>query len=455
MESKLDAKLKVVLCHGCFDVIHMGHIKYLEAAKKHGDYLIVTLTSDRFVNKGPGRPYFSEQQRKQMLEAIAIVDEVHIIDGPTALPALERFRPDFYVKGSDYRDFTKDATGEIENEKEAVEAYGGKLAFTDEETFSSSTLINKFFAPWTDQQKKIIEAVNASGGIEYIRHLLEKVSPLKVFLVGEPILDIYRFCNPEGISSKSPTISARFQYEEKYYGGSWAIENHLKDFCKVIRADSCIGPVPKKIRYISTSNQQRIFEVTEIDELKWKKEIQIPKESDMLLVADFGHGLCEGEVLNQIEDHGYGFNEFKAINVQSNSSNFGFNVFQKYYSWTYLCLDVREARLALHDRFSPPIDMLKRIEGPNVGLTLGPNGAYLEQKGALHHSPAFSDKVVDATGAGDAYFALTSVLLKAECKAEIIPFLGNVFAGLKTKIIGNKTSVTKAQLLKACEGILK
>jgi rfaE bifunctional protein nucleotidyltransferase chain/domain len=453
--------LKTVLVHGCFDILHYGHLKHFEEAKKYGNRLVVSLTSDRFINKGPGRPYFCYEKRAAMVKAIACVDEVFISDEPTAIGAIRKFQPDFYVKGPDYKDFANDVTGEILNEKAAVEKHGGKLVFTDEETFSSSTIINKFFQPWSDEQRAQIDKINSLGGMGAIERAIEEIFKLKVAVVGESIIDTYRFVNPEGISSKSPSLSARFLREEQYHGGSTAIWAHLRNFTDFK------GPLLtqydriEKIRYIS--GNQRIFEVTHIEDDGWKKHSpknflrQLRDESkwaDVVILADFGHGLFEGEVLGALGD----ISTFIGLNVQTNSSNFGFNVINKHQRFDYLCIDKREARLAEHDRYSDPMEIAGRIKekiSPRaMAITLGPDGSTLMSSGT-HHAPAFSDVVIDATGAGDAYFAITTCLLKTGCDEALIPFIGNVFAGLKTKIIGNKNSVSKASLLKACSGILK
>lgn len=467
--------MKIVLCHGVFDVLHAGHLAYLKAAKRHGDKLIVSLTSDRFVNKGPGRPYFSEKIRAQMLLALKIVDEVVLSDSPTAVQSINRVKPDFYVKGPDYRDMSKDPTGGIYLEKAAVEEHGGKLVFTEEETFSSSTLLNRFFINWTDDQLKTIARVKELGGLEEIKKALELVSSLRVLTIGEPIIDTYRFCSPENISSKSPSISARFIYEENYAGGALAIANHLADFVKRVhlftyddvnfdQIDHRINVrkfhvphgTPRKIRYIESTKHQRIFEITHIDESLWDKKdlcadvLRYSWDTDLNVIADFGHGLFENGLLDTLSN----VTTTKALNVQTNSSNYGFNVFKKHKSFDYLSLDLREARVAYHDRESSAEDLHKRIckeTNRSIAMTLGSQGSYFNQS----FSPAFADNVVDATGAGDAFFALTSCLYKVGCHNDLIPFIGNIFAGLKTKIIGNKSAVTKAQLIKSLEAILK
>src|SRR5215469_12440067 len=101
----------VVQAHGTFDLLHIGHLRHLEAARELGDVLIVTVTGDRFVNKGPGRPVFPEDLRAEMLASLALVDWVAINQEPDAVNALGLIRPDVYVKGQDYQNPEGDVTG--------------------------------------------------------------------------------------------------------------------------------------------------------------------------------------------------------------------------------------------------------------------------------------------------------------------------------------------------------
>ena len=94
---------KIVLCHGVFDVLHHGHIKYFEEAKKSGDILVVSLTADEFVNKGPGRPYFNFKFRSETLEAIQTIDYICKSKFDTSLEVIKLLKPDFYCKGMDYK----------------------------------------------------------------------------------------------------------------------------------------------------------------------------------------------------------------------------------------------------------------------------------------------------------------------------------------------------------------
>src|SRR5437667_8394251 len=124
---------KIVHCHGAFDLLHIGHIKHLEAARKLGDALVVSLTPDRFVNKGPHRPAFPERLRAEALASLACVDFVAINEWPTAVETIQRLRPDFFVKGVVHEAGKRDHTDAIDKEANAVQAVGGKLVLTDEE----------------------------------------------------------------------------------------------------------------------------------------------------------------------------------------------------------------------------------------------------------------------------------------------------------------------------------
>ena len=135
---------KNVLCHGCFDLMHPGHIKYLQAAKKIGDILIVTITPDRYVDKGRGRPMFSQKLRAESIAALECVDYVAVNQWPTAEQTLRLLKPDYYVKGQEFENLN-DNTGKIQKEYKIVKEIGAEIRFTHEVVFSSTQLLNRYF----------------------------------------------------------------------------------------------------------------------------------------------------------------------------------------------------------------------------------------------------------------------------------------------------------------------
>lgn len=118
--------VKIILCHGVFDLVHPGHVEHFQEAKRLGDILVVSITSDRFVNKGPNRPYFEQSRRASFLAEIELIDFVYVTEADSAVEVINLFKPDYYVKGQDYRSLSDDITGKIELEKSAVESYGEK-----------------------------------------------------------------------------------------------------------------------------------------------------------------------------------------------------------------------------------------------------------------------------------------------------------------------------------------
>ena len=124
----------VVLANGVFDILHIGHLLYLEAAAKMGDILVVSITADAFVNKGPGRPMFPEAQRAKMVGALKCVDRTIIVN--SALEALETVKPDIFVKGPDY-------IGNIQTiHADYCRNHGIEIRFTDTPIYSATKIIN-------------------------------------------------------------------------------------------------------------------------------------------------------------------------------------------------------------------------------------------------------------------------------------------------------------------------
>ena len=114
--KKNRSKKKIGLCHGVFDVIHAGHISHFEEVKKKCDYLFVTVTEDKFVNKGPNRPVNSHYFRAKVLSALRQVNCVGINYSEDAVKSIQSIKPDFYFKGKDYKG-KEDLTLRLQKEK--------------------------------------------------------------------------------------------------------------------------------------------------------------------------------------------------------------------------------------------------------------------------------------------------------------------------------------------------
>ena len=144
---------KIGLCHGAFDLIHVGHIKHFKSSKRHCDFLIVSITSDKFVNKGLGRPLFNKDARANTISALSVVDAVIISNFETSEEIINLIKPDVYFKGPDYKNNKKDLSKNIYKEIKAVKKNKGKIIYSNDETYSSSNIINKSGILLNDNQK--------------------------------------------------------------------------------------------------------------------------------------------------------------------------------------------------------------------------------------------------------------------------------------------------------------
>ena len=149
----------------------------------------------------------------------------------------------------------------------------------------------------------------------------------------------------------------------------------------------------------------------------------------------------------------------KYLNVQSNSINLGYNLFTKYKNYNYLSLDVREWKLGFANNEN--INLLnfikksKNKKNLSCSLTKGRDGSEFFVNNQKFTSPVFISKTVDTTGCGDAYFAITSLMIKAGLKPTLIPFVGNIYAGMHGQYLGNEVITDKVTFLKYVRGILK
>jgi rfaE bifunctional protein nucleotidyltransferase chain/domain len=483
---------RAVQCHGVFDLLHPGHIRHLEAARREGDLLVVTVTPDRFVNKGPGRPVFNQRLRAESLAALVSVDYVAITESPTAVDAIRKLRPAVYVKGSDYADSAADLTGKIDDERLAVEAGGGRVHFTTEITFSSSGLLNVHFDVYPEEAQAFLREFRTRYTADAVIGALTGLKDIRVLVIGDTIIDEYHYVQSMGKSPKELLVATRFLREEHFAGGILACANHVAGFCERVDVVTVLGArdsreafirerlkpnvTPKffvrpdtgtvvKRRFVEQAFLNKMFEIAFLDDTELPPSLAdqigsylrgVLDQYDLVLVADYGHGFLNRDLILQLAAE----SRFLAVNVQTNSANTGFNLITKYPRADYVCIDEPEVRLAMHDRASPMQDIIRRVAkdlaARRVTITRGHHGsmAYEEQEG-FFEVPVLSREVVDRIGAGDAYLAITAPCAAAGYAAELVGFIGNAVGALAVRIIGNRTAVEPVPLFKFITALLK
>ncbi len=487
---------RVVQCHGTFDLIHPGHIIHFEEAKRLGDVLVVTVTAAEFVNKGPGRPCFSDELRLRSLAALACIDYVVLVPHPAAVEAIECVRPHIYCKGKEYQDPSVDVTGNIADDILTVQKYDGRMAYVGEVAFSSTKLLNRFFENHTNGVKAYCQSVQQMADAPTIRTMVEDFSRLRVLIIGDIIFDQYVSVVVQGLTSKNRILSSRHLGQDMQAGGALAGYRHVRQFTEHVKIIGLLGQEPwvnnelgthldtpgdalvrdarlttiVKQRFVEPVRDgkelSKLFSVNYLDEhppLPEIEEVLIKaaqdhiSSADLVLAMDFGHGVFSSRMRELVQ----GAKCFLALNCQTNSNNHGFNIINRRYSRTDMfSLDQRELHLACgrkHLDYLADLSHLRSSFGASYAWltrgsyeTFGVQGTDQQTK-----CPVFEHNVVDTVGAGDAFFAVAAMAARTGMPLEIATFLGQLAGAQAVRIVGNSRSIRKADILKAVEGMLK
>jgi rfaE bifunctional protein nucleotidyltransferase chain/domain len=483
---------RIVLCHGAFDLLHAGHIRYLKSACDEGDVLMVTVTADEFVNKGPGRPVFSQDLRVENLGYLNFVDFVAVNTAPTAVELLSEIKPHAYVKGPDYKNMEDDLTGNIYDEKKAVEAHGGKIVFTEDITCSSTTLLNEHFGVFPPETKTYLQDFRQNHSPEEIISLLQGLKNLNVLVIGDAIVDEYHYVEPLGQSSKGANLAVKFGSKEQFAGGSLAVANHLAGFVEKVTVVAGLGkqnsheefirskllknvspqffyfqdaPTVVKRRYVD-ADLAKLFEVYYYNDHPSPKEIDpqvcswIEKntaEFDVVIVPDFGNGFISTNMIHNICERA----RFLAVNTQVNSGNRGYHSINRYPRADFVSLNGPELRIATHNRHDPiealAKTLLEQVGAGHFAVTLGSEGALLlnQNSGTTYKTPILSTQVRDRIGAGDTFLSLAGLCLGGGLDSDVALFAGSAAAALDVQVVCNREPVNSVNLYKYISTLLK
>lgn len=488
-------KKKIVQCHGTFDLVHPGHIYHLEEAKELGDILVVTLTAEAFVNKGPGRPYFNDVMRSKNLAALACVDYVVVVPHPAAVEAIECVKPYIYCKGTEYEIPSNDVTGNIHDDIITVEKFGGQVRYIGSVVFSSTKLINRAFDHVPVAIKEFCAELARECPPEEFRRAVDAFSNLRVLIIGDIIFDRYTYVKVQGLTSKNRILSGRFLNEETQAGGALAMYRHIRRFSDQVDLIGLIGTEPwagdllrtylppeddlcirdekfatiVKQRFVEPLGEgkelSKLFSINLIDadppgsatvNLLLQKIESVIAGYDLVVVGDFGHGVMTEPVRRLVEAKA----PFLAVNCQTNSNNHGFNIIShQYRRMDCFSLDEQELLLAVARRHIDHIQELnnlkKRFYAKYAWLTRGA----IETIGLKDGCPPctiipLEPRVVDTVGAGDAFYSLAALAAAKGYSNRLATFLGQLAGGQAVRIVGNSDCISKQALLKSGMSLL-
>jgi len=495
VEKDRDAGNKIVQCHGTFDLIHPGHIIHFEESRNWGDKLVVTVTGEKFVNKGPGRPHFNDELRLKALTAIEFIDYVVIVPYPAAVEAIEAIRPDVYCKGKEYEDAETDVTGNIEDDVKTVKSVGGVTRYVGSVVFSSTKLLHGHFSTQAPEVKSYCQSIAARFKPSDIRSFVDSFSSLRVLVLGDVIFDEYETVQIQGLTSKNRILSGRSLYGNQQAGGALAVLRHALQFTENIQFVSLVGTEPwvaptlrkflsekqdgivrcekfttvRKLRFVEPYKEgielNKLFSVNYINDTEIPQEAEgkvldslssTIKDFNLVLVMDFGHGLMTSRIRELVQEKA----PFLALNCQTNSYNHGYNLINRQYQRAdSFSLDETEIKLASGIKKPDFPEELKKLrENLSAKYAWLTRGAVetigLGTENELSRCPSLENEVVDPVGAGDAFCTLASFGAAKGLPTDMATFLAQMAGAQSVRIIGNSESITKGGLLKAVQTMI-
>jgi rfaE bifunctional protein kinase chain/domain/rfaE bifunctional protein nucleotidyltransferase chain/domain len=477
-----------VQCHGCFDIVHPGHLRHLRHARAQGDILLVSITGDSMIDKGTGRPLIPQELRAENLAALDCVDWVYVEPRPTAVELLCEVQPDVYVKG---REYENNNDPRFAAERRAVLEHGGRIVFSSGDVvFSSSALIaalEQSADPYHARLRSLLARPELGG--EALSRLVSSFRDKRVLVVGEVIIDTYVLCDRPDVAGESPVMTLRPVERRSYDGGAAVIARHaaalgarpvlitaLDDSPATealrhrlaaegieVRAVDAERTIPEKQRFLVGAQKMMkldLVERIEPDAAKQEEFLALVDRSiherahgaagfDAAIIADFGLGLMSQSLLRNLcpmVRRGAGV---VAGDVSGKRSNLPF--LAEMDLLTPSETELREAYRQFDDSLpAVAYRMLSTTNAKSAIVTLGSEGLVafdrlsgFEQDGewgtrlGAEHVPALSGMAVDQLGCGDALLTAATLSLASGAGLLAAGFLGAAAAAVQVQRLGN------------------
>lgn len=475
--------LNVVQCHGCFDIVHPGHIRHLRQAKSHGDILLVSITGDSSYAKRDGAPLIPEHLRAENLAELDCVDWVYIEQHPTAEGLLKAVEPDVYIKG---REYEQNNDPRFRAERDAVEHGGGRVVFSSGDViFSSTALISSLersVDPYHARLSQLLRDPRLEG--TELNSLISSIRGKRILVIGETIEDEYIHCDQPDVASESPVMTLRPLQSRSYDGGAAVVARHaaalgakpilltgLPDspqaeaFRRRMEAEGVTVeaidtdvPIAKKQRFLVGPQKVMKLNMLEpivLDATRQQRLVARAAElavgCDACVICDFGNGLLSPGVVEQlcagVRPH---------VRTLSGDISGRRGALQSFRGADLLCPSEREAREALRcfDESLPAVAwrLMDTTGAKSCLLTMGADGliafdpiAHAPQIGDDNnasrlrgqHIPALSGYPVDPLGCGDALLTTATLALAAGGSLLSAAFLGSLAAACEAQRLGN------------------
>ncbi|MBL9032395.1 MAG: adenylyltransferase/cytidyltransferase family protein [Phycisphaerae bacterium] len=475
----------VVHCHGCFDIVHPGHIRHLRYAKALGDVLLVSITGDAEMKKGTGRPLIPEELRAENLAALDCVDWVYVESRPTAAELLAEVRPDVYVKGREYES-NKDPR--FQAERQAVEAGGGRVVFSSGDVVFSSTALISAIETSIDPFHARLSQLAAEPSLQgpELFSLISAFRGKRLLVVGETILDTYVFCDRPEVAGESPVMTLRPLERRHYDGGAAIIARHAAAMGArpvlvtamptdaqgeavrrrlvaegvEVRPLAVDRPLCEKQRFLVGTQKVVKLDLVErlvLDAAQQDRLVELAGDAaresgcHAAVIADFGQGMFSPVVLRRLCRVLRPLVAVLAGDVSGRRSHL-----RSMGEMDLLCPSESELReaFALTDRALPAVawELLEETRSRAALVTMGSEGAIafdrlpdadaakedrFRTRLRAEHVPALAPIAIDPLGCGDALITGATLALAAGGSLLAGAFIGSVAAAVQAQRLGN------------------
>jgi rfaE bifunctional protein kinase chain/domain/rfaE bifunctional protein nucleotidyltransferase chain/domain len=470
----------VVHCHGCFDIVHPGHIKHLQYARSLGDALVVSISADSHVNKGVARPLIPDDLRAASVAALECVDAVFINPQATAVQLLTELRPDVYVKGKEYE---TNSDPRFLAERDAVAAGGGRVIFSSGDVvYSSTALIGTMGGNQAFNDEKIVRLRDRYELTDsHLHNLVQRFRGQKVVVIGDYILDRYHFCDATGVASEGPMMTLRSLQQKDYDGGAGVIALHLAGLgasptlitamaddepsrqVKMRLTSAGVNVMENKSRRSMVAkhrflvDEQKLFKVDDggpspmdstSETALVRAILQAAEGAAAVIFADFGYGLISAGLLDRVLDPLRQMVPVLSADVSGKQTNL-----LKFRNVDLICPTEREVRETLND-FTSGMgavvwNLMNQTGLRQAMITLGKQGLVtfdhpgnatvpVDVRLRSEYVPALSARAVDPLGCGDALLATATLALAAGGSLQAAAMLGTLAAAIEVGSIGNQ-----------------
>ena len=451
--------------------MHPGHVRHLHFAADQGDRLLVTVTPDRFVNKGPDRPMFSEQLRAENLAALEFVDWVVVNNAPTACEMLERVQPDRFIKGAEYE---HNLDPRFEQERRIVERFGGRVVFSPNDVvYSSSAIVESLrtIAHTAEPEGSLLSLANEHDLSSFaIADCIERARGKRVLVLSECIIDQYAHCQQPEVAQEHPMLSLIPDREECFDGGGAVIARHLAAIGLDVTLCAPLGDDPETLVFIERVESQgvRIERIACDQRLPRKLRYLVRGEKMMKIDSSTRYALgagCAEEIVQRVRDAGgydamfvadFGLglfaNKLASRVIEGVRSRVGMILgdvsgrraqLSEMRGADVLCPCEVELRQTMNADEDEPLSQLvtraMEITGVrSICVTRAAQGMVIfDRESGVHALPALCANPVDVLGCGDALLTAMGAALLGGADRVQAGYIGSLAAAIEGETLGN------------------